>query len=480
MAFTALEARTALAMGWIARVQLIPLAMASSFTLLGVWLLVTLLFGRVYCSTVCPMGTLQDLIARLPRMGRGWQQSRPYHFKSPTPGLRYGSLALIAACFVGGFSLLLALFDPWSAFGRIAGNFLTPLVELIGGRTVLAASATALSVAAVTFAGIAWASWRWGRKFCNTLCPAGNSLSIVSRCALFHFDIDTDVCVNCRRCEHVCKAQCIDLSDHVIDSSRCVVCFDCLAECPEDAISYTTRRKRLALPMMQKVKTATPTAMSESQPQTQAMKIDRRRFMATGLLVAAAPAMGALADRADRIAAHGTGMHPLRPLHYVAPPGKKNLADFLESCTGCGLCIAQCKGHTLRASSNEFGWLHALHPVADYDRGYCLYDCTVCTDLCPAGALTPLTADEKHLFVIGKARVEADNCIGCGACRRACPRHAITMVPRTPLRDKPDHTRSPLIAAVDTDLCIGCGACQYACPVFDSHPFKAIIVDGEC
>ena len=54
------------------------------------------------------------------------------------------------------------------------------------------------------------------------------------------------------------------------------------------------------------------------------------------------------------------------------------------------------------------------------------------------------------------------------------------MVPRTPLRDKPDHTRSPLIAAVDTDLCIGCGACQYACPVFDSHPFKAIIVDGEC
>ena len=112
-------------MGWIARVQLIPLAMASSFTLLGVWLLVTLLFGRVYCSTVCPMGTLQDLIARLPRMGRGWQQSRPYHFKSPTPGLRYGSLALIAACFVGGFSLLLALFDPWSAFGRIADNFLT-------------------------------------------------------------------------------------------------------------------------------------------------------------------------------------------------------------------------------------------------------------------------------------------------------------------------------------------------------------------
>ena len=103
------------------------------------------------------------------------------------------------------------------------------------------------------------------------------------------------------------------------------------------------------------------------------------------------------------------------------------MADFLDRCTGCGLCVAHCPTHALTPSTGQLGWLHPLKPVMDYDRGACLFDCTRCTDLCPTGALTPLTTDEKHIFIIGHARVEAANCIGCGLCAESCPRRTITL-----------------------------------------------------
>ena len=75
----------------------------------------------------------------------------------------------------------------------------------------------------------------------------------MSRFSILQMDIDTDLCINCRKCEDVCKGQCIDLTDHVVDGSRCVNCFDCVDICPNRAIRYTTRRHRLSTPLMQRV-----------------------------------------------------------------------------------------------------------------------------------------------------------------------------------------------------------------------------------
>ena len=112
-----------------------------------------------------------------------------------------------------------------------------------------------------------------------------------------------------------------------------------------------------------------------------------------------------------------------------------------------------------------------LHPVMDFEASYCRYNCTRCTEVCPTGALQPITVEEKHIFIIGHAQVEPDNCIGCGLCVERCPRKAITLQPRK----APKQGQSRAAATVDTGDCIGCGACEYICP---ASPIKAIVVNG--
>ena len=482
--FTSLGARLALAAGWVARIQIFPLAMGGALTALGGWLVATLVFGRIYCSSVCPMGTLQDIFAHIPRSRRQWRQRHPYRFAEANNKLRYFVVLTVAVCGIGSLAAVPTLLDPYSAFGRICSTLLLPLVELAGGKEVVFSSAIAFLTASATLLAVAAASWRNGRIICNTVCPVGSALSIPARWSLFHFDIDTDRCVNCRACEHACKSRCISMADHIVDSSRCVVCFNCVDACNEGAIRYTTRRKRLSIPMLQRVSTEVGTAANASAPRPTLpavkkgcgdapVRIDRRRFLATGLLVAAAPALSAIADTASRLESPGNGSRKLKPLHPVAPPGRHSMADFLDRCTGCGLCVAHCPTRVLRPSAGEFGWLHPLRPVMDYDRGACAFDCTLCTDLCPTKALTPLTPDEKHIFIIGHARVEAANCIGCGLCVENCPKQTIRLKRRPAAEDS--GSRSEFIAVVDTGGCIGCGACQHICP---ATPCKAIIVDG--
>lgn len=453
--FTVSEARLALSLQWVARIQIMPLALSASLTTLGVWLLLTLLLGRIYCSTVCPLGGVQDVVSRIPRSRRQWRLRHPYHFAPPNNGLRYTVLTTVALCGLLGIAVVTSLLDPYSAFGRVCSEMLLPCVEFMGGKEVVIASAAAFAVAFLTLGAVSVAAWRRGRIVCNTVCPVGSLLGLVSRYSLFHFDIDPDVCTGCRSCERVCKSQCISLTDHVVDGSRCVTCFRCVDACPEGAIRYTTRRKRLSIPMLQRVQTAPGSACSEP------VRIDRRKFLMTGMIVAAAPALSLAAKAAS--GASGTD----RPLHPVVPPGRRSMAEFLDKCTGCGLCVAHCPGHVLSPSVNQLGWLHALHPVMNYDKGVCLYDCTRCTELCPTGALTPLTVDEKHIFIIGHARVTPSRCIGCGECVGVCPRGATALVP------SPEGMG--WVSSVNTDLCIGCGACQNVCP---ASPCKAIIVDG--
>lgn len=453
--FTAGEAHLAISLQWVARIQILPLALSASLTMLGIWLLLTLLFGRIYCSTVCPLGSTQDLIARIPRSRRRWRLRHPYHFAPPNNRLRYSILATVAVCLLLGISVVTSLLDPYSAFGRICSEMLLPAAELLGGREVMIASAAAFAIAAATLGAISIAAWRRGRLVCNTVCPVGSLLGLFSRYSLFHFDIDPDICTGCRACEHACKAQCISITDHVVDGSRCVTCFRCVDVCPEGAIRYTTRRKRLSIPMLQRVQTAPGSACSEP------VRLDRRKFLMTGLLVAATPALQ-LAAKAE-----GAKDTTPTPTHPIIPPGRRSMAEFLDKCTGCGLCVSHCPGKVLRPSVNQLGWLHALHPIMDYERGKCLYDCTRCTELCPTGALTPLTVDEKHIFIIGHAHVIAANCVGCGACVRVCPRGATKLIFSPEGKGR--------ISSVNTELCIGCGACQHVCPV---SPAKAIIVDG--
>lgn len=230
---------------WIADIQLFTLALTFSVGWFMLWIAITLMFGRIYCSTICPLGTLMDVFSSLRRR-------RIYRFAAPLAKLRYLMLTLAVISAIMGISWIYQYLDPYSDYEVIVAT----------AAHLGEASAIGLVIASVLLAiVVAAALWR-GRILCNTICPVGTALGTVSRYSIMHIDIDTDLCINCRRCADVCKAQCIDLNDHVVDSSRCVNCFNCLPVCPNDAIHYTTQRKQLSIPMMQSLSTGAASAMT--------------------------------------------------------------------------------------------------------------------------------------------------------------------------------------------------------------------------
>lgn len=158
----------------------------------------------------------------------------------------------------------------------------------------------------------------------------------------------------------------------------------------------------------------------------------------------------------------------------IVPAGAWSARNFASHCTACQLCVSVCPNDVLRPSANL---TKLMQPEISYERGYCRPECTRCSDVCPAGAILPITVAEKSSTRIGHAVWVKKNCIPltdgveCGNCARHCPSGAILMV----LADADDinSIKSP---AVNAQRCIGCGACENLCP---SRPFSAIYVEGH-
>lgn len=231
--------------------QIVPAALALALPVLAFWLAVTLMFGRVYCSSVCPLGALLDLGARMRPVSREFRYRRPLN-------------ALRLALFLSALLLLVAGLTFPSRWLEPYGLYASLVQSLASGRAGLAAG-----IAAAITVMLAVMAYRRGRLFCNALCPLSAPLGFVARSSAFHIDIDTDRCIQCRKCADVCKAECIDLNGHVADMSRCVVCFNCLPVCPNDAIAYTLSRHTLSHPLMQKIK-----SLKKDKPTTTSLACD--------------------------------------------------------------------------------------------------------------------------------------------------------------------------------------------------------------
>lgn len=227
---------------WLLRVQLIPAILAGSAAWIMVWVVVTLSFGRVYCSSVCPLGTLQDVAAHLGRrFSRG--AGKRYRYSTPVASLRYPVPLIVAGCLLVGLTKVVELTDPFTIYSKIAIAVVRPLAIGVGG-----AAATLLLLLIICAV-----AWRKGRIICNTVCPAGGFLSLLGRRPVYAVDINTDKCTHCGKCEDVCKSSCIDLRDCVVDSSRCVMCMNCTAICPNDAITVRRGKHQLSIPMMKQI-----------------------------------------------------------------------------------------------------------------------------------------------------------------------------------------------------------------------------------
>lgn len=458
----------------LAGVQLVPalVALTASASLLTVLVVaglavVTLLAGRVYCSAVCPLGVLQDGLRRV--LGRGRKRALPH--QPPADALRYGSLAVALAGVVAGWTgLTLALLDPYSHFGRIVAGLLRPLA--IGANNLVAdglavvgapqpyradlsgagGMALALPLAVVCLlGGLVW--WR-GRLFCNTLCPVGTVLGLVARVSAWRLAIDPAACRRCGDCLRACKAGCIDVRGGSVDASRCVGCFNCIEVCNERAIGLRRRWRR-------------PVARAQVPAPVVASANERRRFVA-GAAVLAMSAATAGAAWLTRRGESARGDPP--PAGAAVPPGAGSLDGILARCTACHLCVSACPTQVLRPALLELGAAGWLHPRLDYTRAFCNYDCRRCAEVCPDGALVLLPLAEKQVTRLGRAELVQRLCVverdgtDCAACSEHCPTKAVDTVPyRAGLR----------LPQINAELCIGCGACEFACPV---KPQKAITV----
>ena len=462
--------------GWIAKMQFFPAVMASNFIIVVFVLLMTLLFGRFYCSIICPLGVMQDgfnFIARKVKKDR-------FRYVRERWWLRYPLLVAFVVLLLLGLNGIAILIAPYSAYGRIATNLLQPVYLWINNIfagiaerhesyafyevDVWVKSGTSLIVAAVTLVVVAFLALRRGRTWCSTVCPVGTVLGLVSRFSLFKPVIDVDKCKNCHKCERNCKASCIDIENHRIDYSRCVACMDCIDSCKFGALEYKNSHFRI-----------NPSVVSDEKE----AHVDegKRRFLMTSALVAGAAALSAQEKKVDGgLAVIEDKQIPHRDVP-LKPAGSISLKHFSTRCTGCQLCVSECPNKVLRPSDQ----LETLmQPEMSYERGFCRPDCTRCGEVCPAGAIRPVTREQKTDIHIGFAVVVPDNCLPyrdgvlCGNCARHCPVGAILMVPKD--RDaNPDDPATVKIPAVNTDKCIGCGACEYLCP---SRPFSAIYVNG--
>lgn len=455
--------------GWLAKIQFLPAVLALNLGVVVFLILLTLLFGRVYCSVICPLGVMQDIFAWF---GRKSKKNR-YTYSPAKSVLRYTVLGIFVVALIAGVGSVVALLAPYSSYGRIAQNLLAPfwawgnnLFAYIAERAdsyafyekeVWLKSLPTFIIALVTVVYLAILAWRNGRTYCNTICPVGTVLGFFSRFSWMKPVIDTDKCVNCGLCGRNCKAACIDTKNHTIDYSRCVSCMDCLEKCHTHAIRYGR---------MKKVEPVT----SESKT----VDTSRRTFLTGVGVLAATAAVRAQEKMVDGGLAAITDKKIPDRATPIVPPGAQSLRHMAQHCTGCQLCVSVCPNDVLRPSTKL---TTLMQPEASYERGYCRPECVKCSEVCPAGAILKITPADKSAIQIGHAVWVKDNCVPltdgveCGNCARHCPTGAITMV-----ASDPEDPYSPKIPAVNTELCIGCGACENLCP---ARPFSAIYVEGH-
>ena len=408
----------------------------------------TLLVGRVYCSTLCPLGLLQDLIARLTRRFN----KKPYQRLAPHSSMHALIFALAAGSALAGFILPLAIIEPFSTFGQIFAGIFQPLTARFfsvtapllstGINWLGQASAKPFSVAnslisLLLLAGLTIAVYRAGRIYCNTICPVGAILRFASRFSLFRLTIDQEACTSCRLCEKACKAGCIDVAQKTIDFSRCVSCYNCAASCNFSAIKFGR-------------------TMPAADQQT---SIPGRRT-----------ALAALAGMVAGYFLPETLLADSQAPAQILPPGAMTAERFYQTCISCHLCVTACPSSVIQPHAPPGSPRSLLKPALNFELGMCEQNCNLCSQICPVNAIQPIAAEKKRLMKIGEVEYKKHLCVvetdgkDCGACAEHCPTQAVRMVP---------YKNNLMIPQTDPAICIGCGSCEHICPV---RPDRAIIV----
>lgn len=338
----------------------------TALIIVGVLLLITLIFGRIYCSTLCPLGLYQEFLTFL---------FRPFYKKRKFQPAKHSAFAYFLAAvlfgtLLGGTVVLLRMLDPYS----IAGSALSGAwfgIGFLAALTVL-----------VFFKK---------RYFCTNLCPVGTILGILAKFSPFKIRVNTEKCKACGLCAHSCPCSSIDFANHSVNNETCIKCFRCLSHCRHGALYY---------------------GLPPAKPQP--FNLKRRQLLISGavLLTLGAAFKGGI-ELAKIIGA--------KVKNVLLPAGAKNPADFANRCLNCNLCVRNCRMHIIKPATAEIPFVHL-----EYGDSHCAFNCHKCSEVCPSGAIKKISLKTKQKTKIANAVVNEEVCIRCGVCTYECPRRAIT------------------------------------------------------
>lgn len=423
--------------------------------------LVTVLFGRIVCGWICPLGTVHQLFSWI------FKKARFLRPKKPASGglwIKYAVLAFVLVAALFGLNAA-GYLDPLSFLTRASAAGLIPAfglgadallgavyavrLEAFGDTLAQALSTLTLNTTfrqgfllGLIFLGAVLLNKIRERFWCRYVCPLGALLGLFSRYNLFKLKIDESKCTQCGLCSIHCQTQAAPFPAGGWKSSECVYCETCAAICPERAITF-------------------PVRLGAEKPP--AVALTRRRLLATSFLAFFSVPFFRITSartRADE--------------HLIRPPGSLPEPAFLRTCIKCGECLKACPTNGLQPALTEAGPEGLWTPVLVPKIGYCEYYCSLCTQVCPTGAIKELTVPEKTTVKIGTAWIDKNRCLPyflgrpCIVCEEHCPVSPKAIKFILVETKRPDGTtaveKAPII---DPELCIGCGVCENKCPVAD-------------
>lgn len=425
--------------------------------------ILSFLLGRVFCGWLCPMGGLLDSGRKI----LGSKSSRRVTLYPKLPILLF-FLLIIAATF--GLSLA-GYLDPFSLLVRGMVQVVYPGVNLIAETfftytyhnlptvvndvteplygfmqaTILPFEQRYYELALVSgmiLASVFLLERYQSRFFCRNVCPLGGMLGLVSRFGTMRISGGNDKCGNCRLCAAKCRMGAVD-DDRSISASTCILCMDCMVSCPKQIIHPV-----LSLPSFQ--------AGKEDK-----VSLSRRQFLGTATAGFALPLFFGVSNGTSK-----------QQNMLVRPPGALIEKDFLARCVRCGECIQVCITNGLQPTTLQAGLEGLFSPYLLTRSGYCEFNCTLCGQVCPTGAIQVLGLDEKHITKIGHAWFDKNLClpfakgIACIVCEEHCPTPE-KAIKFNLVEVKDQHGQMVTLKQpyIVDELCIGCGICETKCPL---------------
>jgi polyferredoxin len=408
--------------------------------------LLTLVFGRVFCSWICPLGVLNHALSALPGGKRRRQRMLANAWRPIYQTKYYVLLALLVLALFG--VLQVGLLDPIALTVRSFAVTVFPGLQH-AGLPVYATQPVYLDgwLIGLLLVVILAANRYVIRLWCRMLCPLGALLGFVAKFSLFRIHRDPEKCKACHACTLACHGACDPHGQ--LRSSDCVMCLNCLESCRRGAISYRF--------------------LPSQQTEAPAPDLSRRKTLTAVVGGAALVPVLRTSQGVIRGADHD----------LIRPPGSLPEEDFAAKCVKCGACIRVCPTGVIQPAGLQGGFEGLWSPVLQYDIGYCLHTCTLCSEVCPTGAIRPLSRQERvgqppdrQPIKLGTAFFDRGRCLPwamgtpCIVCEEVCPTSPKAIWLEDAEVTRADGSKVKVqLPHLAPDRCIGCGICQNRCPV---------------